>query len=83
MNEEAKRIPDGGGVRISRQEAIRLLLNDLVPKGMEVMCYQYGSDSCDECEGECVHWAGISKDDLDEDVDSSFDMREHFELWAN
>lgn len=79
-------VPNGGGIRISREEAIRILDAGLVPKGMTVMCYQYGDDSCEECKDleECIHWAEITKEDLDQDdLQASFDMRKHFELWAN
>jgi len=73
--------PDGGGFKISSKTASYLLANDLL-KNAEIVCYEYGKDNCDECEGECEHWNGVYKDDLNEDNEFDSDYI-NFEIWPN
>lgn len=78
--------PVFGGIPVTRELA-RILLETDIPRGCELMCYEYGKCQCDECiccDGECKCWTGVYSDDLvgmlDEATGKLSDDYRHFEL---
>ncbi len=79
--------PSYGGTPVSREVA-QILLETGIPKGYELMCYEYGKcqdDSCPDGDGECTCWTGVYPGDLEGMLDESTGMLSveyrHFELW--
>lgn len=78
--------PVGNGKVLTKREAYDKLI-----AGGEVMCYEYGSDNCEEIHvnRSCTCWTGMYRDDLKNDDDSymtfeEFDKMgwENFEVWS-
>lgn len=72
--------PSGGGRRISRYEAEQLIEDE--PYRQDIMCFDYGKDNCDECEGACICWNGITIDDFNEEGHLDDDYV-NFEQWSD
>jgi len=86
VNPVSLKSPSYCGMPVSREVA-QILLETGIPKGYELMCYEYGKcqdDSCPDGDDECTCWAGVYPGDLEGMLDESTGMLSeeyrHFEL---
>lgn len=81
--------PSGGGVVVTKSQAIQILKRQIENKIMSlpfnIMSFEYGKDSCSDCEdcgeSECICRNGIETDDIEILQEDSENYYENFELW--
>jgi hypothetical protein len=74
---KAKAKPTNFDIRITREMAIDLLNNDLLPKGWEIMCKEYGQDNSDDND-----WSAVYKEEIEGDPEDIPSDWKTFEIWA-
>jgi len=83
---EVELTPNGGGKKVTREEALDMLRFESIPAGLNLMSYEYGQGSCGEVDEETGetderYWTGLEYEDYETIRDD--DEYQNFELWSN